>query len=131
MYYFSEKFEFAATHTLWNEQLSEEENFNAFGKCANPAGHGHNYIVEVTAANEDGVSFSGGKFEDVVKREFVDIVDHTNLNVDVDKFGACNPTVENIAAFAWEKLERKLDGAKLDCITVWENDRTYCCYRGG
>jgi len=130
MYYFSEKFEFAATHTLWNEQFSEEENFNAFGKCANPAGHGHNYIIEVTAANEDGVLFSGGKFEDVVKREFIDIVDHKNLNVDVERFGACNPTVENIAAFAWEQLAGKLDGAKLDCITVWENDRTCCSYRG-
>jgi len=130
MYYFSEKFEFAATHMLWNEQLSEEENFNAFGKCANPAGHGHNYIVEVTAANEDGVSFSGGKFEDVVKRDFIDLVDHKNLNVDVDKFKACNPTVENIAAFAWQQLNGKIIGAKLDCITVWENDRTRCSYRG-
>ena len=130
MYYFSEKFEFAATHMLWNEQLSEKENFNAFGKCANPAGHGHNYIVEVTAANEDGKPFSGGKFEDIVKRDFIDLVDHKNLNVDVDKFKACNPTVENIAVFAWEQLNGKITDAKLDCITVWENDRTYCSYRG-
>ena len=65
MYYFSEKFEFAATHTLWNEKLSEEENFDAFGKCANPAGHGHNYIVEVTAANEDGTAFGSGRFEGI------------------------------------------------------------------
>jgi len=130
MYYFSEKFEFAATHTLWNAQLGEKENYNAFGKCANPAGHGHNYIVEVTAANEDGKPFSGGKFEDIVKRDFIDLVDHKNLNVDVDKFKACNPTVENIAAFGWEQLNGKLIGAKLDCITVWENDRTRCSYRG-
>ena len=130
MYYFSEKFEFAATHTLWNAQLSDEENFNAFGKCANPAGHGHNYIVEVTAANEDGKPFSGGKFEDIVKRDFIDLVDHKNLNVDVDKFKACNPTVENIAVYAWQQLNGKIIGAKLDCITVWENDRTYCSYRG-
>ena len=130
MYYFSEKFEFAATHTLWNDEFSEEENFNAFGKCANPAGHGHNYIVEIAAANEDGVSFSGGKFEDIVKREFVNLVDHKNLNVDVSRFGECNPTVENIAAFAWEQLNGKFDSAKLDCVTVWENDRTCCSYRG-
>ena len=44
----SEKFEFAATHTLWNDKFSKEKNFEIFGKCANPTGHGHNYMVEVS-----------------------------------------------------------------------------------
>ena len=48
MVYYSEKFEFAAAHKLWNEKFSEKRNIEVFGKCANPAGHGHNYIVEVT-----------------------------------------------------------------------------------
>ncbi|MBU2597165.1 MAG: hypothetical protein KJ757_06380, partial [Planctomycetes bacterium] len=42
MLYFSEKFEFAASHTLWNAKFSDEENFKVFGKCANKCGHGHN-----------------------------------------------------------------------------------------
>ena len=48
MVFFSEKFEFAAMHKLWNDDFSEAWNFEVFGKCANPTGHGHNYVVEVT-----------------------------------------------------------------------------------
>ena len=48
MVYYSEKFEFAAAHKLWNEKFSEKQNIDVFGKCANPTGHGHNYIVEIT-----------------------------------------------------------------------------------
>ena len=130
MYYFSEKFEFAATHTLWNEDFSEEENFEVFGKCANPAGHGHNYIIEVTVANKGNGRVGIGKFQKIVEGEFVRLVDHKNLNVDVPQFEERNPTVENIAAFAWERLADKLCGGQITSVTVWENDRTYCTYCG-
>ena len=131
MVYFSEKFEFAAMHTLWNDEFSRERNFEVFGKCANPAGHGHNYVVEVTvgkAGSEGG--FSIGEFERIVDDEFIKIVDHKNLNVDVAEFAATNPTVENIAGFAWERLSGKFGSAELSSVTVWENDRTYCVYAG-
>ena len=130
MYYFSEKFEFAATHTLWNEDFNEEKNFEAFGKCANPAGHGHNYIIEVTVANKGNSRVGIGKFQKIVEDEFVRLVDHKNLNVDVPQFGEKNPTVENIAAFAWERLADKLFEGEITSVTVWENDRTYCTYCG-
>ena len=58
------------------------------------------------------------------------IVDHKNLNVDVEKFATTNPTVENIAVFAWERLNGKFAEAKLHCITVWETDKTCCSYYG-
>ena len=134
MVYFGEKFEFAAMHKLWNDKFSEQENFEVFGKCANPAGHGHNYVIEVSVkadAADDG--FGVGKYEKIVEDEFLRIVDHKNLNVDVAGFGERNPTVENIAAFAWEKLSGKFKEAgncELYSITVWENDRTYCTYNG-
>jgi 6-pyruvoyltetrahydropterin/6-carboxytetrahydropterin synthase len=47
MFIFSEKFEFAAMHLLWNDSYDPEKNFEIFGKCANPTGHGHNYVIEV------------------------------------------------------------------------------------
>ncbi|GAG18416.1 unnamed protein product, partial [marine sediment metagenome] len=128
--YFSEKFEFAAMHKLWNEQLSEKKNLEVFGKCANPAGHGHNYIIEVTVKRplEQG-DFGIGEFERIIDQEFIKLVDHKNLNVDVKDLAGVNPTVENIAAFAWGKLALHL-GERLHCVTVWENDRTYCSYCG-
>jgi 6-pyruvoyltetrahydropterin/6-carboxytetrahydropterin synthase len=131
MIYFSEKFEFAAMHKLWNDDFSQERNLEVFGKCANPAGHGHNYVVEVTVKKPaDGNDFCIGDFEKIVDDELIKVVDHKNLNVDVAEFSETNPTVENIAAFAWKRLAGKFAEATVHCVTVWETDRTYCSYYG-
>lgn len=131
MLYFSEKFEFAASHKLWNDDFSQEHNFEVFGKCANPAGHGHNYVVEVTIKRAAGSnSFCIGDFERIVDDELIKVLDHKNLNADIAEFGKTNPTAENIAAFTWDKLVGKFGDAILHCITVWETDRMYCSYYG-
>jgi 6-pyruvoyltetrahydropterin/6-carboxytetrahydropterin synthase len=143
MIYFSEKFEFAATHKLWNEDFSPERNLEVFGKCANPAGHGHNYVVEVTVKTPAGSilrsrtttkdekdSFQIGEFEKIVNDELIKLLDHKNLNADVAEFSKTNPTVENIAAFAWNKLADKFGEAALHCVTIWETDKTSCSYYG-
>ena len=145
MLYFSEKFEFAASHTLWNDKFSDDENYKIFGKCANKSGHGHNYILEVTvrcltpgpvpgdrSRDSNGAGSNplrAGDFERVVNEQFIKIVDHKNLNTDVAYFKKINPTVENIAQFAFNSLKDKLKPLELDCITVWENDRTFCTYK--
>jgi 6-pyruvoyltetrahydropterin/6-carboxytetrahydropterin synthase len=129
--YFSEKFEFAATHKLWNDAFSEERNFEIFGKCANPAGHGHNYLVEVTVATDaDGPPLEVGEFEQIVDSYLMQLVDHKNLNLDVPEFRDRIATVENLAVFAWERLSGRFDPGRLYSITVWESDRTYCSYYG-
>jgi 6-pyruvoyltetrahydropterin/6-carboxytetrahydropterin synthase len=131
MMYFSEKFEFAATHKLWSDSFSEQQNLETFGKCANPTGHGHNYIVEVTVRTPvDGPALKIGAFEQVVDSQLMRLVDHKNLNLDVPAFSTTTPTVENIAIFAWERLAGRFASAQLHCVTVWESDRTYCSYCG-
>ena len=65
-------------------------------------------------------------FQEVINHNFIKLVDHKNLNTDVPCFKDTNPTVENIASFAWDKLADKFADADLHCVTVWENDRTYC-----
>jgi 6-pyruvoyltetrahydropterin/6-carboxytetrahydropterin synthase len=127
---YSERFEFAAMHRLWNERFTEAENFEKFGKCANPAGHGHNYIVEVAVRFSDSIDQAGwiSRFQQVVEECFLSIVDHKNLNHDVPYFNKINPTVENISSFAWACLFGKFKGVTLKKITVWENDRTSCTY---
>jgi 6-pyruvoyltetrahydropterin/6-carboxytetrahydropterin synthase len=129
--YFSEKFEFAATHKLWNDRFCERENLQVFGKCANPTGHGHNYLVEVTVKIPvDGPALEVGEFERIVDAQLMQWVDHKNLNLDVPAFRERIPTVENIAVFAWEHLAGQFGAAQLHSITVWESDRTYCSYYG-
>ena len=132
MFTFSEKFEFAAMHRLWNEQFDEKTNFEMFGKCANPTGHGHNYVLEVHVQSAIEQVEPGwiSDYQKAVKEGFLDLVDHKNLNVDVPDFKALNPTVENLAFFAWEKLEGSFKNCKLVKVTVWENDRTFCTYSG-
>lgn len=133
MVIYTEKFEFSAMHKLWNDKFSDSKNLEVFGKCANPAGHGHNYILEVAVeipmqAGQDLLQGWIADFQKSVKTGFLEMVDHKNLNADVDLFKNLNPTVENIASFAWRSLTGQFGPAKLSRITVWENDRTCCTY---
>lgn len=131
MAYFSEKFEFAAMHKLWAGQLSDEQNLKVFGKCANPTGHGHNYIIEVTVKTPIDEQFlCVGDFEKIVDDGLIRLLDHKNLNADVSHFAKINPTVENIAVFAWNKLAGRFGKALLHSVTVWETDKTCCSYYG-
>jgi 6-pyruvoyltetrahydropterin/6-carboxytetrahydropterin synthase len=127
--HYSEKFEFAAMHKLWNDRFSRQENFAKFGKCANPQGHGHNYIVEVTIEIPAENNFDYGGFQKIVDENLIELLDHQNLNSDVEYFRTLNPTVENITTYAWQRLQNKFQGARLEEVTVWENDRAYCSYR--
>ena len=131
MVFFSEKFEFAATHKLWNNSFTDQQNMDVFGKCANPTGHGHNYVIEVTIKMPvSSKNFYIGDFEKIVDSELISLIDHKNLNLDIGYFAEVTPTIENIAVFAWDKLAGKFPKQLLHCVTVWETDKTSCSYYG-
>ena len=131
----TQMFEFSAAHRLHVERLSDEENRRVFGKCNNPSGHGHNYQVEVAVVGEPdgqtGCVLPLPKFEEIVKREVIDRLDHKHLNRDTAEFAQVNPSVENIAVTVWRMLAKKVSPAKLDCVRVWETPKTFAEYRGG
>ena len=52
MVYLTKVYEFSASHRLHSPALTDEENKAVFGKCNNPYGHGHNYVLEVTIKGE-------------------------------------------------------------------------------
>ena len=126
------QFEFAASHRLHCPDESDEWNREAFGKCNNPAGHGHNYRVEVCVSPErDESGRSRMTFEDIeaiVKREVIDRFDHRNLNEQCVEFEELNPSVENITAVSRDLLLGPLDdaGGALREITIWETEKTSC-----
>jgi 6-pyruvoyltetrahydropterin/6-carboxytetrahydropterin synthase len=132
----SHQYEFSAAHRLHCDQLSEAANRETFGKCNNPAGHGHNYKVEVTVRSPlepsgDGVAIE--KLDDLVEREAINRLDHKNLTVDVPEFrGGRNSSVENIAEVVWGYLKApvKTLGVELVEVRVWETSKTVCTYRG-
>ena len=130
----SQKFEFSASHRLFNADLSNDENCRIYGKCSNPNGHGHNYELQVTLAGErdrvEGVLKNLPDFERIVSATVIDRLDHKNLNLDVPEFADVTPSVENIARIIYKLLAPKFGdaGARLAAVTVWETPKTWCEY---
>lgn len=102
---------FPAAHVLCSPELSDEENRRVFGKCANPAGHGHDYRIEVTVEGE--LDSATGELVPVAEldRLFEDAVraplGHRMLN-ETERFRGLVPTAENVARVVHEDLDREL-----------------------
>jgi len=128
------KAHFNAAHRLFNPKWSDEKNYEVFGKCSNPNYHGHNYelIVSLTGEidQETGYVYDLGKLKDLIKLKVEDVLDHKNLNIEVEEFKSINPTVENISVVIYNKLRVSIP-EKLDLeVTLYETPRNYVTYRG-
>lgn len=127
----TQQFEFSAAHRLHCDHLSDKENRELFGKCNNPEGHGHNYVVEVSICGDPGIHgqvFDLHEFGQIVKENVVDILDHKHLNKDVDYFRDINPSVENISKAIFDWLVGKFGDAKLNRVRVYETPKTWAQY---
>lgn len=128
------KAEFSSAHFYWNASWTAEKNFEVFGKCSNRNGHGHNYTLEVTVAGEvdpvTGFVVDLKQLKDIMEREVVAVYDHRHLNLEVAEFRERQPTAENIAISAWERLEGKVPGARLHQVRVYEMPDLFADYFG-
>ncbi|HEY5254094.1 MAG TPA: 6-carboxytetrahydropterin synthase [Acidobacteriaceae bacterium] len=128
------KAEFSAAHYYWNDAWSQQENEKVFGKCANRNGHGHNYTLEVTVAGEidpiSGFVVDLKALKDVIEREVIQVYDHRHLNLEVPEFRTLIPTTENIAVAIWKRLEKKIAGARLQRVRVYEMPDLFADYCG-
>jgi len=100
------RYRFAASHRLNTESLSPEENARLYGKCNNPFGHGHDYVLDVSVEgplDASGQIVDRGALDALVHREVLSRVDHRNLNCDLPELGQQVPTTENLA-FAIEGM---------------------------
>lgn len=101
-------YRFSASHRLHLPQLSDEENQRLFGKCNNPYGHGHNYVLAITVeGNVDpatGLVVDPARLDAVVHSEVVSAYDHKYLNHDVPAFDGVSATTENMAANIRDRL---------------------------
>lgn len=132
-----QRYEFSAAHRLHVSSLSDDENRKVFGKCNNPAGHGHNYQIEVAVClsiDPTGHTAPVEEIDAIVNRHAIELLDHKHLNRDVPQFAQLNPSVENISKVIWDMLADKFAvlglGAMLEEISVWETSKTVCTYRG-
>jgi 6-pyruvoyltetrahydropterin/6-carboxytetrahydropterin synthase len=119
------KVEFSAAHFYHNADLSPDENRRIFGKCNNPRGHGHNYVLEVTIAGEPdpttGMVLDLKELKEILQREVVERMDHKHLNYEVPELAGKIPTTENIAGVIWGLLEPKITKGKLDRVRLYES----------
>ena len=97
----TKNYRFVASHRLHLEQLGAEENQRLFGKCNNPYGHGHNYVLSITVKGtideQSGLVVSLTDLDQLVKREVLDRYDHRYLNLDAPEFATTPSTTENMA----------------------------------
>lgn len=123
---------FSAAHRLAHPQLSSEENFEIYGKCARPNGHGHNYHLEVTVKGEidprTGMIIDLGALNKVIEDYVVEPFDHTFLNKDISHFAQVVPTAENIALHISHLLRSPIQelGAKLYKVKLIESPNNSC-----
>jgi 6-pyruvoyltetrahydropterin/6-carboxytetrahydropterin synthase len=134
MIYLTRKAEFAASHYYHSPELTEEENRLVFGKCNNPNGHGHNYVLEVTVKGDvdprSGFVVDLKQLKEVMQREVLDAMDHRFLNKEVPEFLHSIPTTENIAIAIWKRLAGKLDHARLHRVRVYETPNLFVDFYG-
>jgi 6-pyruvoyltetrahydropterin/6-carboxytetrahydropterin synthase len=127
------RYRFAASHRLHSPKLSEEENARTYGKCNNPLGHGHNYVVEVTLTGPvdpaTGMIANLGDLDPFVTREVVEAFDYKYLNEEVAEFQALVPTTENVCREIYRRLE-KFPLARLERIRIEETSKNSFEYSG-
>ncbi len=126
---------FNAAHKLWVEQWSDAKNQEVFGKCANKNWHGHNYKLHITVKGRPdpltGFVMDAKKLSLLIREHITDIVDHSNLNLDVDFIPKnLQPTTENMVILFWKQLEPHLENCELHCIKLEETETIYAEYYG-
>jgi len=110
MFRVTRRYQFAASHRLHSPALSEEENQRVYGKCNHPYGHGHNYVLEVSARGPldpaVGSAVNTGLLDRLVSEQVLRPLEHRNLNLDVDWFGPAVPTSEILGIEICRRLKR-------------------------
>ena len=127
------RYRFAASHRLHAVQLSEEENDRVFGKCNNPYGHGHNYVLEVSLSGEvdpaTGMIVNLADLDAFVERQVLDEFGHKSLNEDVPAFREKVPTTENLCIEIFGRLQ-SFPKARIERVRIQETGNNSFEYSG-
>jgi 6-pyruvoyltetrahydropterin/6-carboxytetrahydropterin synthase len=126
--YFGRRYMISASHRLHTDAISVQENQATYGKCNNPHGHGHNYVVEVVVAGSvdpvTGMVVNMAALDEVVGARVVERFDHANLNLD-PLFVNRVPTTENLCRAVFALLKDALPAGELDRVRVEETENNF------
>ncbi|HZN54870.1 MAG TPA: 6-carboxytetrahydropterin synthase QueD [Candidatus Polarisedimenticolaceae bacterium] len=95
------------------------------GKCRELHGHSYRLVVTVDRPVDPrtGLAIDFSDLKGIVRREAVDLLDHTYVNERIE-----NPTAEAMAAWIWSRLREPLPG--LVEVELWETRQCAVVYRG-
>lgn len=131
--YFGRRYMLSASHRLHADALTVEQNRTAYGKCNNPHGHGHNYVVEVVAGgavdSETGMVVNLTALDAVVRARVLDRFDHRNLSLD-PLFARQVPTTENLCRAVYDLLENAMPAGELEYVRIEETENNFFEYFG-
>ena len=117
------RYMFSASHRLHSPQLSDEENRSTYGKCNNPHGHGHNYVLEITVSGPvdeaTGMVCNLVDLDGFVQREILERFDIQNLNT-LREFANLVPTTESLSMVIYEIMQRGFRLAHLEKVRIEE-----------
>lgn len=126
---------FNAAHKLYNPDWSAEKNEEVFGRCANANWHGHNFELYITVKGrpdpETGFVFDAKKLSAIAQERVIDLLDHRNINIEVEFMRGKLCSIENLAVGIWNQLEGHLPpGVRLHAVKLYETPRIYVEYFG-
>ena len=128
----TKKYHFCASHKYGNSNWSEEKNRDVFGKDYN--NHGHNYVLEVSVAGpidpDSGWLVDLQKLNVLVRSRIVDVMDHSQIEKDIDWFKGKQPSSENILLWAWEEIAPRLQQGTLYRLRLVETHSIHTDYYG-
>jgi 6-pyruvoyltetrahydropterin/6-carboxytetrahydropterin synthase len=130
------KVEFSAALVCSNPGLSQAENARIYGGNANPNGHGHNFVLEVTVEGHPdpvtGMVFDLRELKEILNHEVVDPMDHRFLNREVPPFDCVIPTTENIAREIWTRIDQRVGQGpvRLRNVRLYETADLFVDYGG-
>src|SRR5690349_7717937 len=131
--YFGRRYMLSASHRLHNETLSDAENRASYGKCNNPHGHGHNYVIEVLVGGpvdpDTGMVVNMATLDEVIQTSVLERFDHTNLNLD-PLFVNQVPTTENLTKAVFQVVKEALPTGRLEHVRVEETENNFFQFDG-
>ncbi len=126
--FFGRRYSLSASHRLHCDALTPDQNRAVYGKCNNPYGHGHNYVIEVLiggpVAPDTGMVVNLADLDAVVRTRVLDRFDHTNLNLD-PLFTSVVPTTENLCRAVFSLLSRNIPDGELNYVRVEETENNF------
>ena len=128
----TKKYYFCASHKYGNDSWPKEKNIKVFGKDYNT--HGHNYILEVSVTGP--IDLGSGwlvdlqKLNKLVKRKVVNVLDHSQIEVDIQWFKDKQPSSENILIWIWSEIANEIESGSLHRLRLVETHSIYTDYYG-